>query len=276
MLRNYEVISVRNDYPTGSFMIFENNSKVNNLFKKSKDYRKVFTSQKHYCFDECNSVHQYLENGGDIFQIETEIESMHHILVREMQENSLKVHFDFLIIEGLPGQLYWDNGFLSFKNEFEVLHYHLILYKDNKFAKKRRWKNIPNQFYIDRYLFRKKNIFSKIDYLLNERVRVWLLQKINQLDYFFAQKLFRNQLRNISQSLYFKEPQKRHIILNMDNTNNFSFSSEGDFFVAYKSFFKKDFFYLKNYSGICYHLSRDKMYLTEITRDGVSFKLEKE
>jgi hypothetical protein len=33
----------------------------------------------------------------------------------EIQNNNLKVHFDFLIIEGLPGKLFWNNGLLSFK-----------------------------------------------------------------------------------------------------------------------------------------------------------------
>ena len=33
MLSVYEVISVRNDYPTGSFMLFKNQININNLFK---------------------------------------------------------------------------------------------------------------------------------------------------------------------------------------------------------------------------------------------------
>ena len=43
MLTTYEVISVRNDYPTGSFMILKTKKKTNWLFQKSKDYKKIFT-----------------------------------------------------------------------------------------------------------------------------------------------------------------------------------------------------------------------------------------
>ncbi|MCB0743420.1 MAG: hypothetical protein KDC67_05915, partial [Ignavibacteriae bacterium] len=124
ILSYYDVISVRNDYPTGSFMLFKNDYEINNLFKKSKDYRKVFKSDIHYCFDECNFKHNYLQAGGDIFRIECEIESMHHIIKKEEKLNNLKALFDFFIIEGLPGKLLWDKGMLTYKNEFEVLLYH--------------------------------------------------------------------------------------------------------------------------------------------------------
>ena len=134
-LNTFEIISVRNDYPTGSFMVFRNNEKINDLFRKSKDHEKVFTSNKHYCFDECNFKHGFLQYGGDIFSIDCEIESMHHVIKKEELTNDLKVHFDFLIIEGLPGKLKWENGILTFKDEFEILMYHLILFKSNSYTK---------------------------------------------------------------------------------------------------------------------------------------------
>lgn len=98
---NHEVISVRNDYPTKIFYIFWKQRKKQ-LLQKVKRLQKNIYQDKHYCFDECNFVHQYLEDGGDILKLKTEIESMHHILMHEIQNNNLKVHFDFLIIEGLP------------------------------------------------------------------------------------------------------------------------------------------------------------------------------
>ncbi|MEM1001601.1 MAG: DUF6625 family protein, partial [Bacteroidota bacterium] len=51
LLSEYEVISVRHDFPTGYFMLFKNEERVNYLFTKSKDYRKVFHSPEHLCFD---------------------------------------------------------------------------------------------------------------------------------------------------------------------------------------------------------------------------------
>lgn len=51
ILEKFELISVRHDYPTGYFMLFKNNKKVNHLFTKSKDFKKVFTTDIHYCFD---------------------------------------------------------------------------------------------------------------------------------------------------------------------------------------------------------------------------------
>lgn len=274
LLENFDVVSVRNDYPTGSFMIFKNNEYFNNLFKKSKDYKNIFMSHKHFCFDECNFEHVYLENGGDIFEIETEIDSMHHILSREMQENGLKVHFDFLIIEGLPGKLYWNNGFLSYKNEYEVLFYHLILYKDNEFSLKRKMNNLPNQFYIDKYLIRGKGIYSKLNYIINEQLRVFTLMNILKIDYFISQKISRNKVNTLNSGVYENGKHKRFISVDKKN-NLFSFYLGQEPMCLFNSILSKDRYFLKGMSYLFYQLSSDKKVLEEISLDGSTFKLEK-
>jgi hypothetical protein len=274
MLTTYEVISVINDYPTGSFMIFENKEKTNWLFKKSKDYKKIFTSDKHYCFDECNFVHQYLEDGGDIFEIETEIESMHHILMHEIQNNNLKVHFDFLIIEGLPGKLFWNNGLLSFKNEFEVLHYHLILYKANQYTLKRDWKEIPNQFYIDKYLIRKKGLLSILDYLFNDNIRIWFKKANILIEYYLSVKISKTRLKNINNSAFVNGNYKRFIIKNECNDNFLSFNLDYPNYILYKSIFKNNNIFFKENKHLHYKIINNT--LIEITKDGSTFKLEKE
>lgn len=276
MLNEYEVISVRNDYPTGSFMIFENKEKINNLFKKSKDYQNVFISQKHYCFDECNFVHQYLEEGGDIFKIETEIQSMHHILMREIQENGLRVHFDFLIIEGLPGKLFWDNGLLSFKNEFEVLYYHLILYKANQYTQKKEWNKIPSQFFIDKYLIRKKGIFSIIDYFYNENIRISLKKIAVVIEFYLSLKIFKLPIKNIETNIYVNGNNKRYIFKNGKKFNFISFYSDSPQYILYKSIFRNNIIFLKENKFSHYKISQDYQTLTEIKFDGTTFKLDRE
>jgi hypothetical protein len=54
---------------------------------------------------------------------------MTHLVKRLEEEGYLKVHYDFLIIEGNPGRLRWDRGKLTYRNRFEILLYHLIKLK---------------------------------------------------------------------------------------------------------------------------------------------------
>ncbi|GHT60074.1 hypothetical protein AGMMS50239_08240 [Bacteroidia bacterium] len=50
LLNEYDVISARHDYLTGCFALYRNNSFMRELFKQSKDYRKVFTEERNfYC-----------------------------------------------------------------------------------------------------------------------------------------------------------------------------------------------------------------------------------
>lgn len=157
LLEEYDIINTRHDYLTGSFLLFRNIPNITNLFTKSKDYKKVFTMDKHYCFDECNFKHIEMDQGINIFDIICEIESMEHIVRKEMELGNCNVFFDFLVVDGLSGKLKWDNGLLGYNNTFEILLFHLIQYKSNLLSKRLSWTNIPNVFYIDKYTFRKKS-----------------------------------------------------------------------------------------------------------------------
>lgn len=148
ILSSYDFISVRHDYTTGCFALYKNNSLINNLFKNSADYVKIFTSSEHFCFDECNHVHPLLEDGSKtIFEVETQIESFTHVIKAAELEGQIKAHFDFIIIEGLPGQLKFVNGKIIYKNIYEALLYHLIIFKQ-VYKPLNKLNMIPNTYRI--------------------------------------------------------------------------------------------------------------------------------
>ena len=146
VLNYHDLISVRHDVLTGYFTLFRNQSKMNELFRKSKDYKKVFTSAKHYCFDETNFTFESFKRGLLPEQIPSEIESMTHVVKRLHKEHYIRAYFDFHVIEGYPGRLTWKKGILTYKNKFEVMLYHLVRFK--RICKQTRMKKIPNTFHI--------------------------------------------------------------------------------------------------------------------------------
>ena len=150
MLDEHEMITARHDFLSGTFTLFKNNDKINTLFMQSKDYKKVFSSTLHYCFDECNFLWNQigeLKRKRTIFDLSCEIESMTHVVRKLQSVNKLKVFFDFMIVEGTPGHLKWVEGKLIFKNKFEALLYHLIKFKkENKPSK--IYKPMPEIFKI--------------------------------------------------------------------------------------------------------------------------------
>lgn len=189
LLEEYHIINTRHDYLTGSFLLFKNNFEINSLFTKSKDYKKVFTSDKHYCFDECNFKHIEMEQGINIFKVTCEIESMEHIVRKEIKLGSCNVFFDFLVVDGLSGKLKWDNGLLGYNNKFEILLFHLIQYKSNVLSKRHSWTNIPNVFYIDKYTFRKKSKKSSSgfsDFFYHNILKTFKFKIKYLIDYFIS------------------------------------------------------------------------------------------
>jgi hypothetical protein len=149
MLNEYDFISLRHDYTTGCFALYKNNEVMNTLFMKSKDYKIVFSNSKHYCFDECNFAWDALTAGMSIFELETEIESFTHLVKKAAQEEEIKAHFDFILLEGLTGRITFDNGKIYYKNKFEGIMYHLFWFK-KEYNPTKKPKKIPDKYYISR------------------------------------------------------------------------------------------------------------------------------
>jgi hypothetical protein len=147
ILENYELVSVRPDWIPGCFLLFKNCLKMNTLFTCSKDYRKVFTGDKHYCFDETNFAHDAFSDGLTYEEIDTEIESMMHVVKRLERTGYIKPYFDLHIIEGVPGKLKWENGKMLYRGKYEILLYHLIRLK-KRYSPKKEVTHIPEKFII--------------------------------------------------------------------------------------------------------------------------------
>lgn len=146
-LDSYDYISVRHDYTTGCFGLYRNNELLNNYFLKSKDYKKVFSEPKHYCFDECNFVWDDLTRGLSIFDLNTEIESFTHLMKDGERNKLLRTHFDFILMEGYEGRLKFDRGKIIYRSKYEVIMYHLFWLK-KIYSPKKGPKKITQTYYI--------------------------------------------------------------------------------------------------------------------------------
>ncbi len=255
LLDKYDIINTRHDYLTGSFLLFRNIPNITNLFIKSKDYKKVFTSDKHYCFDECNFKHIEMEQGINIFEVTCEIESMEHIVRKEAELGNCNVFFDFLVVDGLSGKLKWDNGLLSYNNKFEILLFHLIQYKSNVLSKRHYWNNIPNFFYIDKYTLRKKSKKSSsgfLDFFYHNILNIFKFKIKYLIDYLVSIYFFPNLISDIEIGSYKNRLGSSIINIQKDKKGNntiinyFSLQSEN---YLIQSKFNKNVLFIKGISN---------------------------
>ena len=148
LLNKYDIISARHDYLTGCFALYRNNKEMRELFKQSKDYRKVFTESSNFFFDETNFSFEAFEKGLHYSQIRTEVESMTHVAKRLQEENRLKAYFEFQIVEGFAGNRLWNKGQLIYRKEYEAMLYHLVRFKRKYSEPIDLQKQIPEKFRI--------------------------------------------------------------------------------------------------------------------------------
>jgi len=148
LLNEYDIISARHDYLTGCFALYRNNPFMRELFKQSKDYRKVFTDPRNLFFDETNFAFDEFAQGLHYSQIRTEVESMTHVVRRLQEEQKLKAYFEFQILEGFAGNMLWKKGCLIYRKEFEALLYHMVRFKRKYSEPLDLYRKIPDEFRI--------------------------------------------------------------------------------------------------------------------------------
>jgi hypothetical protein len=148
LLSEYDIISARHDYLTGCFALYRNQSYFRELFKQSKDYRKVFTNPRNFFFDETNFAFEAFEQGLHYSKIHTEVESMTHVVRRLQEENKLKAYFEFQIVEGFAGNMLWKKGTLIYRKQFEAMLYHLVRFKRKYSEPLDLYRKIPDEFRI--------------------------------------------------------------------------------------------------------------------------------
>lgn len=148
MINCYDYLSMRHDYTTGCFSLYRNSEKMNAFFMKSKDYRSVLSNYESLCFDECSEMgYAPLGENKSIFEFKTDIISFTHVIKAAQLANEIKAHFDFILIEGNPGKIVFDNGRVIYNNKIEGIMYHLINFKKRKTSFKIPRK-IPNRYKI--------------------------------------------------------------------------------------------------------------------------------
>ena len=149
VLEKNDIITLRHDYLVGCCTLYKNERKINLLFKKSKDYRKVFLNPYNLGFDETNFHFIEFAEGAHYSEVKSEYESMTHLVKRMSEKNYIKSFFEFCMIEDLPGRIKWHKGKVIYKNKYEAALYHMIQLK-KVFTPKRYLKKIPDTFYISR------------------------------------------------------------------------------------------------------------------------------
>lgn len=147
ILNTYDIISSRHDYISGTFCLFRNSYHVSTLFLQSKDYRKVFRCADPCCFDECNFLFAELQSGASILDYPENIQSMTYVVKKAEEKGEVKAYFDFIVVEGTPGEIRWSNGKIIYKDLYEAMFYHLVRFK-TECKRPKIFNPIPDTFYF--------------------------------------------------------------------------------------------------------------------------------
>jgi hypothetical protein len=194
--KDYDVLSFREEWISGSFSVFKNSSYINNLFRRSKSYKECFISPDHQAFDECFKLYHLLigKEPNYIFTCDSK-ESFTWVVRKEEMENNIKVYFKKLIKESIPSGDYvkYYDGKVEQKDGREYLYYHYITEKKTFIFDFPNWKKVPDQFYID-----SSGFFTVDEFLSWKRIPITLWRILRgklQFIYSLPRRIYSKYLR---------------------------------------------------------------------------------
>ena len=155
--RDYDILTFREDWITGSFTILRNSYKITRLYKKSKYYKKYFQEEQNFIFDECGGLFCELVNKSPDYILQIDKNDSFTYIVRreELLYKNIKVFSKKIIKESIPKNdyIYYNNGKLIQKDNEEFIYYHYVTEKRKDIFHFPKWDSIPEQFYINRFGF---------------------------------------------------------------------------------------------------------------------------
>jgi len=130
ILGNYDIISSHPQYMAGPFSLYKNMIEVNRLFFASKDWKEVVSNINYMSFDEASNVISKLWEGYNIFDFQSKIESMTHV-VQKRDKADIRAYFSNFITERIPynKKLIWNDGILNDTFGKELFIFHFLVYK---------------------------------------------------------------------------------------------------------------------------------------------------
>ncbi len=133
VLNQWDVLTTRKEHLTGHLTLVRNNDILNTAFRLSKDYRKVFSENNGFAFDECGFIYNPLNKGIPLDKITPTVDSFTHVVTRNpnikaMFQNICEAHT--LLKHVKDWKLQMINGKLINLNlNKEVSHMHFHAYK---------------------------------------------------------------------------------------------------------------------------------------------------
>jgi hypothetical protein len=159
LLDEYDVIAARRELITGHFTLFRNTDNMTRLYENSRDYKKVFSSNDTFAFDECGwGLHGKLLKGEEFAKVasEAKIDSMMHVIERSP---GIRVHRKTICDEHLPfkgenfasfvKEVRWEKGrVVDTPSQRELMYYHLQYLKESPGFYVPVWDEMPDAFLI--------------------------------------------------------------------------------------------------------------------------------
>jgi len=149
LMENYDVISFRQKWFSGSLCFIKNIDFLKQLFLSSPDLRAVLTTPEYKGFDEISLCWSQIMT-VPFERIKWPYDNFTQMILKAQHDHGLHTYFANHIKESIPanGYLIWENGRITDNSGCTFTHYHFITEKRNPWFEYPSWRLVPDKFFI--------------------------------------------------------------------------------------------------------------------------------
>lgn len=184
-----DLFTITQEYISGALTIFRNNKEMRTLYRKASGWEFIFRDSRHWAFDEELRIDESKTEDVKKYSLESFSDCVFNL------KNGIAIENDHYIgYESRPGLVRFNDGHIFGESGEEFVFFHYVGAKQCPFWTLPDWKELPIQFYVNKYGFYidKKNPLRALDLLNNSHLRRQVIESCEKKG-----KTVRKLLRNI-------------------------------------------------------------------------------
>lgn len=148
--KQFDIVSFRERWLSGSLCFIRNNTFCKNLFLRTNELKRILSSEEYMGFDEISRCWDQIRV-KNFWDISFPCENFTMIVRKAAEAGELSLYSKNLLKESIGNGEYlrWTNGILDDNNGTTYLLYHFITEKRKLYFTYPSWVNPPAEFFID-------------------------------------------------------------------------------------------------------------------------------
>lgn len=147
ILQNVDIFCVYKPFVSGAFTLIRNTPVMNELFLRSPDWKRVFTSEEYFNFDECAKGWGALYEGATYAELDGAVCSFSEVVFQAVERGEIRGYFETVILDFVQSRVeVTERGVFECHTAYALLHF--VRAKQRLTFALPKWSEVPPRYFM--------------------------------------------------------------------------------------------------------------------------------